>query len=78
MQSLYFLVPGLGRKESETGLGDPFERAPQAVLDDVLDELVSPEAARSRYGVELTGSLPAGDLAVDEPATRQRRARRKD
>ncbi len=56
------------------GYGDPLEREPARVLDDVLDEYVSPEAARDEYGVVLRGRLEALDLAVDEPATRARRA----
>jgi N-methylhydantoinase B len=44
------------------------------VCEDVLDELVSPQAARDRYGVVLTGSLDAYDLAVDAEATRALRA----
>ncbi len=39
------------------GWGDPLDRDPQAVLDDVLDEYVSVEGARRDYGVVLTGSL---------------------
>jgi N-methylhydantoinase B len=48
------------------GYGDPFEREPEAVLEDVLDGKVSLAAARERYGVvvvdeeidhEATGSL---------------------
>lgn len=47
------------------GWGDPLERDPQAVLEDVLDEYVSREAAERQYGVvidERTG-------AVDQEAT---------
>jgi N-methylhydantoinase B len=51
------------------GWGDPFERDPQAVLDDVLDEYVSIEGAEKDYGVVLTGSLEELTLAVDEDAT---------
>jgi N-methylhydantoinase B len=44
------------------------------VLADVLDDYVSVEAARERYGVVLTG---AGlDLRVDEAATRRLRGAR--
>jgi N-methylhydantoinase B len=53
------------------GWGDPLEREPEAVLGDVLNEKVSPEAARSNYGVVV-------DLeraAVDYPATDETRAR---
>jgi N-methylhydantoinase B len=51
------------------GWGDPLERAPEAVLDDVLDELVSLEAARREYAVVFTGSSDEGTLAVDRRAT---------
>jgi len=57
------------------GYGDPFEREPQAVLDDVLDELVSLESARRDYGVAFTGSADDWSLAVDEAETRRLRAR---
>lgn len=40
------------------GFGSPFERPPHLVLDDVLDERVSLEAARQDYGVVITeGSI---------------------
>ena len=51
------------------GWGDPLLRDPARVLDDVLDEYVSPEAAEREYGVVLAGSADAGDLRVDETAT---------
>ncbi len=57
------------------GWGDPLERDPQAVLDDVLDEYVSVEGARRDYGVVLTGSLEDLTLAVDAQATAALRAR---
>ena len=44
-------------------------RDPEAVKDDVLDEMVSIEAAREKYGVVFTGSLEEYDLAVDVAAT---------
>jgi N-methylhydantoinase B len=56
------------------GWGDPLERDPRKVLEDVLDEYVSVEAARRDYGVVLTGSLEAFDLAVDRLATDALRA----
>jgi N-methylhydantoinase B len=56
------------------GWGDPLERPASAVLDDVLDEYVSVEAAGRDYGVVLTGSLEELTLAVDEAATEARRA----
>jgi N-methylhydantoinase B len=56
------------------GWGDPLEREPQKVLDDVLDEYVSIEGARRDYGVVLTGSLEQLDLAIDDAATETLRA----
>jgi N-methylhydantoinase B len=47
------------------GWGDPFARDPQTVLDDVLDEKVSPEHARTAYGVALS----ADATRVDEVET---------
>lgn len=44
---LWIELPGGG------GLGDPRERAPEQVLADVREGLVSPEQARHRYGREL-------------------------
>jgi N-methylhydantoinase B len=60
------------------GWGDPLDRDPQAVLDDVLDEYVSVEGALRDYGVVLTGSAEDLTLAVDEAATRARRAEQRD
>jgi N-methylhydantoinase B len=56
------------------GWGDPLERDPSAVLDDVWDEYVSIESAKADYGVVLTGSLADMTLALDEPATTALRA----
>jgi N-methylhydantoinase B len=55
------------------GYGDPFARDPARVLEDVLDDYVSIEAARREYGVVLRAL--EGELAVDEGATRDERAR---
>jgi N-methylhydantoinase B len=57
-QVLVMGLPGGG------GLGPPHERDPEAVRQDVLDELVSREQARKVYGVALT---EAGE--VDEAET---------
>jgi N-methylhydantoinase B len=57
------------------GWGDPLEREPARVLEDVLDEYVSVEAARREYGVVLEGTLEEYDLRVDETATRALRDR---
>jgi len=51
------------------GVGDPLDRDPALVLEDVLDGLVSPGAADSLYGVVLT---PDGK-GIDLSATRARR-----
>ena len=56
------------------GFGSPLKRDPEAVKEDVLDEYVSPEAARAKYGVVLTGSLDDYTLAVDHAATAALRA----
>ena len=50
------------------GYGDPLKRDPDAVLDDVLDELISPETAERDYGVVI-----AADMTLDRPATEARR-----
>jgi N-methylhydantoinase B len=55
------------------GYGDPFQRAPAAVLADVLDGLVSIEQARLAYGVVVTAE--GADPAVDEVATAELRSR---
>ncbi len=52
------------------GWGDPLDREPALVRADVLEELVSRDAAFEHYGVVLNG-----DLTLDETATRQRRER---
>ena len=61
------------------GGGAGFESAllrdPEAVREDVLDEYVSIEAARERYGVVLRGSAEACDVEVDAEATRALRER---
>jgi N-methylhydantoinase B len=54
------------------GWGHPWDRDPKLVLDDVLGGFVSREAAEREYGVLLSED---GE-AVDEPATRERRAHR--
>lgn len=59
------------------GWGDPLDRDPSAVLDDVLDEYVSVDGAARDYGVVLRGSLADLTLEVDEPATDDLRAERR-
>jgi N-methylhydantoinase B len=58
------------------GWGDPLDRDPCRVLDDVLDEYVSLASAERDYGVVFTGSLEDYTLAVDAAATRELRASR--
>jgi N-methylhydantoinase B len=55
------------------GWGDPLDRDPQAVLDDVWDEYVSIEAARADYGVVLIGTVEDMTLALDADATERLR-----
>ncbi len=55
------------------GFGSALARDPAAVLDDVLDEIISIERARDRYGVVLTGSLEQWDVRIDHDATRDLR-----
>jgi N-methylhydantoinase B len=45
------------------GWGDPFLRDPEAVLRDVLDGYVSPEATKSEYGVAVDLLAKSVDLA---------------
>ena len=47
------------------GWGDPYSRAPEKVLEDVLDDYVSIDAARELYGVAIDPET----LTVDGPAT---------
>ncbi|OGA46896.1 MAG: hypothetical protein A3G25_12650 [Betaproteobacteria bacterium RIFCSPLOWO2_12_FULL_63_13] len=54
------------------GWGNPFERDPERVRWDVLEELISAEAAREQYGVVLDD-----DLALDLAATVALRGSRK-
>jgi N-methylhydantoinase B len=65
---LISVTPGGG------GRGDPLRRKPEAVLRDVAEGLVSPERARSEYGVAIGPET----LELDEVATEQLRAARAD
>jgi N-methylhydantoinase B len=58
------------------GFEDPLLRDPAAVLEDVLDEYVSVQAARDRYGVVLRGSLENWDIELDLEQTAQLRQQR--
>ncbi len=52
------------------GWGDPFEREPDAVLRDVMDDVVSVERARCDYGVVIA----EGGRSIDVDATANLRA----
>jgi N-methylhydantoinase B len=58
------------------GFENPLLRDPEAVREDVLDEYVSLEAARDRYGVVLTGSVEACDIEIDVAKTEALRRER--
>lgn len=60
------------------GYGDPLERDPQRVLDDVLDDYVSAEAACRDYGVALDASGRAVDVAATEKLRAHQRASRNE
>ncbi len=62
----YVIVGGSGG-----GYGDPLDRDPELVADEVRAELLSPERARDVYGV----ALDPHSLAVDRAATDRLRAR---
>ncbi|MBI4608774.1 MAG: hydantoinase B/oxoprolinase family protein [Candidatus Rokubacteria bacterium] len=55
-----FQQPGAG------GFGDPLERDPAQVLEDILDDYVSIEQARDAYGVVIDPATLTLDLAATE------------
>jgi N-methylhydantoinase B len=55
------------------GWGDPLDREPASVREDVIDEYVSIEAARRDYGVVIDPVT----LLVDETATARERSERR-
>lgn len=55
------------------GYGDPHLRDPAAVLRDVRDGLVSPEAARNDYGIALSGDHAAVDMAATQSLRQEAR-----
>ena len=57
------------------GYGDPLERDPEAVLEDVLDDFVSVERARTSYGVVINVLDPdVLHYEVDQAATAKLRS----
>ena len=63
-----------GIDSSGGGYGNPKERDPALVLEDVLEGYESIERARNIYAVALSGSIDDDTLAVDFGETRQLRA----
>ena len=59
------------RMASGGGYGDPLDRDPEAVQRDVVNGIVSAEAAREIYGV----ALDHPEMRVDAAATEELRAR---
>lgn len=59
------------------GYGDPKDRSPVAVLDDVIDGFVSRESAKTLYGVAII-DRGDGSLTLDELATNELRQNLKD
>ncbi len=56
------------------GFGDPLERDPQQVLDDVIDGYVSLERAERDYGVVITtGDIELDEYYLDEAGTEKAR-----
>lgn len=63
-----------GHQGSGGGYGDPLDRDPQRVLNDVLEGYETVERASDVYGVILCGDKSAG-FRIDEVATEQLRSR---
>jgi N-methylhydantoinase B len=57
------------------GFGDPLKRDPKLVLDDVMDEWLTVDAARKYYGVAIdVVDMEALDYRIDEAETARLRA----
>ena len=56
------------------GYGDPLERPAEQVLEDVLDDFITPEHAREAYGVLLTPADNGYPWALDGVGTTRLRA----
>jgi N-methylhydantoinase B len=57
------------------GYGDPMQRDPTLVLDDIIEGYLSEHAAAEQYGVVVT-TADDGEKGIDQPATDHLRARR--
>lgn len=61
------------------GLGDPLQRSPDAVLDDVIDDYVSIDRAAKDYGVVIEEiDARRGDYRIDSSATLELREQLKN
>jgi N-methylhydantoinase B len=56
------------------GWGDPFEREPSKVLDDVLNEKLSVDRARTEYGVVIDPASTTVDIAATAASRRMMRS----
>jgi N-methylhydantoinase B len=76
--ALYEPLPAGTRIEYQRGggggWGNPLDREPKKVRDDVLDEYVSRQSAERDYGVVMTGEAEDYSLQVDAAATKKLRA----
>lgn len=85
-ERVHFLPKGSYRQEADDvfhcywqgggGYGDPLERDPQAVVDDVASGYVSPEAARDVYGVAVDLKGRTYDPQLTEARRQEVRAAR--
>lgn len=69
-------APVVMRLPGGGGFGDPLERAPEAVAEDVTQGLVSEDAARRAYGV--IGGTVGGRWVADTRATESERRERRN
>ena len=77
--SRYPVEPGTGvliHGGSGGGWGDPLERDPAKVADDVAEGLVSAAAARKDYGVVLRGNMSPDESATKRLRDKLRSARK--
>jgi N-methylhydantoinase B len=66
------------RTQSGGGYGDPLDREPARVLEDVSSGVVSPGAARDMYGVVIDAAKDAVNAAETDSARRAIRKTRRD
>ena len=61
-----------------SGYGNPYERDVKLVEEDILDEYISPEAARRDYGVVWDEKLGKVDLEATKKLREELDAKRRD